>query len=131
MSKTTEFELPDWASADAKGRIVIDPDKAYPEILKEVLPALGLEEPNRYAIEVAYQFAKLHVLKATAKTRARGKAKKAPEMEVRADGGRKERWRVTNFPEVEGFAEGSSVTLATNGRGARGLYQRLYGFVPQ
>jgi len=62
--------LPDWANCTGKGRIEIDADAMYPDML----PAIGAPEiPSDLWLEAAYQCAKMEV------QRAIGGTETAPE----------------------------------------------------
>lgn len=107
--------LPEWAEKHpTQGNAVLaDPDKFYPALLKE----LGVEKPDKYWIEVAYQCMKLDLQTAMRKF--------GFTIHVRADDGRKDRWSLANFTGTQ-----ADVARATKGKEARGHYQRIRGFIP-
>ena len=126
MPKQAAINLPAWATQQEDGRIFIDPDEAYPEVLEEILPALGLEEPDQYAVACAYHFARLHVMHAIRRKPSDPAPKRTPQFRVRSHEGRKDRWSLKNFP----VTPGKTPDTATKGKGAKRLYQEIYGFVP-
>lgn len=107
--------LPAWASMHPTNKvaIVVDPDIAYPAILKE----LGEATPNKFNVEVAYQFVKMD-LQTAMKTFGF-------MVLIRSDGGRKDRWALANLPGTD-----ADIAHATNGLAARGLYRKLRGALP-
>lgn len=114
-----------------KNVLLIDPDTAYPAILKELsdnfqmleinlgrdLPGLDLGNPSKYWVEVAYQISKMDTQHAMGRMNF--------ERNVRADDGRKETWNLELRPgSVQDYER------ATKGREARVHYQKLRGFIP-
>jgi hypothetical protein len=105
--------LPAWATlTEREGRIpVVDVDThaAYPEMLRE----LGVEQPDQYWLEVAYQCMKLDLQVAM----------RAPSFEIRMHDPDK-RWALKDHPE------GRGIEAADRGGGARAEYRRMRGFLP-
>lgn len=109
-------KLPKWLSQRDDGIFVIDPDLAYPAIFA----ALGVDKPDQYWTEVAYQSAKMEVQRLIVGTELA--PEDAPlEIHVNTEGDRKERWSLANMPE------GRGVEVATKGREARVHYERIIG----
>lgn len=115
--------LPAWASLHAtqENTIIADPDLFYPAILGEIAaetPTLNLKKPNRYWLEVAYQFMKMdlqHAVGAFGFT-----------INVQSGDGRKDRWSYKKFPGND-----ADVARATRGLEARAHYERIRGFIPR
>ena len=119
---TSSVLLPAWAQRREDGVILIDPDLAYPEFLKE----LGVAAPDRYWVEVAYQCAKLEVLRLVSHTDWDRRGDGVPlQFMILAHDGRKDRWALANLPA------GRGEDAATKGLEAREHYRRLRGFIPQ
>ena len=117
--------LPAWATphedfAKAKsladvGVVVVDPDLAYPALLKE----LGVPdaEINKYWLEVVYQCVKLDLQTAMGRF--------GFKILIRSDGDRKERWALSKWPGGP-----DQVLRATKGLEAKAHYRRIRGFIP-
>lgn len=115
------MQLPDWASQNEAGDIIIDADTAYPALLAELEPhfkAKGIAETDQYCIETVYQFAKLDVRRALV---LGGESAWPARILIQGD---KTRWALKQWPVGRGGEK------ATQGREARHLYQKVRGFVP-
>jgi hypothetical protein len=112
-------KLPKWMSRNKSGAFIVDPDLAYPAILK----ALGVEEKDfdQYWIETAYQCAKLAVNDAVAGTDMDPRPEKPLVILIQSLGDRKERWALRNFKT------GRGVAVATKGGEAKAHYERVAG----
>ena len=119
----TDTPLPGWLDP-IKGKpfaYVADPDKFYPVILKFM--GMTPKTATRYDMETA-----LGVMKKLAQWHSkRCKHGFARDLLVRADGGRKVKWRITGFPV--GDKPDISSPLATAGRNGavREVWSRLMG----
>jgi hypothetical protein len=113
--KVKEVHLPDWATLAFEGDenrvpvVDVDADAAYPALLSE----MGVQEPDRFWLETAYQFIKLDCQVALRRF----------AFEIRIHDPEKN-WRQEDFPA------GKGAEAATFGREARETYRRLRGFVP-
>lgn len=123
----SEINLPAWATLKGKNRggmpvIEVDPDKMYPALLEEY----GVDKPDQYWLEVCFQSMKLDLQQAAGTIQI--------EIHIRADGGRKERWRQDAHPEGKAQekhnAHRSGVEAASRGLEARHHYKKLRGVVP-
>lgn len=118
-----QVSLPDWARVSGKSSdrvsIVIEADTDA--AMKEWLALLGIERPDQYWIEVAYQCAKLDLQSAIAGTPydPRTSGKSAQFNFSRAD-----QWALKKFPVGRGTGP------ATEGREARAHYIRIRGAMP-
>ena len=112
--------LPKWMKRQANGAISIDPDGAYPDILA----ALGVEKKNwdQYWIEVAYQCAKLEVLRVISHTEYDPRPAKSLLINIES---RKDTWALSKFKP------GKGVVAASNGKEAREHYRKWRGFIPE
>jgi hypothetical protein len=110
-AKAASSRLPEWATlTEREGRIpVVDVDThaAYPELLGE----LGVDQPDRYWVEVAYQCIKLDLQLAM----------RTPSFEIRMHDEGKQ-WALKDLPEGQGVEAAD--------RAARGEYRRIRGFLP-
>lgn len=111
-------EMPkDWMTVENNGVVVIDPNVAYPHILSQV--GLDPDAPDQYALEAAYQCAKLEV------ARVMGPSRDAVRViHIRSDGDRKDRWSLANH------RRGKGADAASKGLEARELYRQWRGVVP-
>lgn len=100
-------KLPSWLTVRSNGAAVVDPDKAYPIILK----ALGVEkkDADQYYIETAYQCAKMAAQDILTEP---GKVLTIL-IECRPE------WALAKFPV------GRGIILATKGREAKALYGKV------
>lgn len=123
----TKRALPAWASQHAtqENIIIADPDLFYPAILAEIAadehpknPPLNLKKPNRYWLEVAYQFMKMDLQFAVGTF--------GFTISVASGDGRKGRWNYKHHPGTD-----ADVVRATNGLEARAHYERIRGFIPK
>lgn len=107
--------LPSWAVPHPtdKNAVLVDPDLAYPALLKE----RGITTPTNFDIEVAYQFIKMDL------QRAMGRFDFT--IHIRSDGDRKQRWNLTMFPGGTGF-----IFAATKQMHARRIYKEIRGKLP-
>lgn len=119
----TDRRLPAWARLRADGCVVIDPDRMFPAMFKEVgAPA----DVDRYWLAMAKQFAKFHVQRAVAGTDLDPRREGRPlHLKIVGKGAYRDRWALANFPE------GRGEQAALQGKEARDLYRQKYGFVPQ
>lgn len=112
--------LPAWAEphpTDPRA-VLVDPDKAYPEILTE-LKRFGADptKPNKYFVEIAYQFIKMDLQVALQRFNF--------TIHIRSDGDRKQRWNLSMLP-----GDDAEIVQATKGREAREHYKAIRGFIP-
>lgn len=129
----TTATLPDWITPveGFKHRYVLDPDKFYPAILKE----LNVQDPDQYWLEITHQIAKLD---AQIAIKAAGLARDDVSLVliIRGDEGYKDRWALKNHDA----GQMAAVLSKTNGDRkaadkivagvAREHYKRLRGFLP-
>jgi len=114
--------LPKWLSRRADGAFVIDPDIAYPLILKE----LGVNDGDldQYWIECAYQAAKLATQDLVTGTELDPRPKLGFVIVIDSAGGRKDRWALKNHKPGK---PGRDVNAATKGLQAKQHYTRIAG----
>jgi hypothetical protein len=105
--------LPSWVTRDKNGVFNVDPDVAYPQVLK----ALKVEKPDQYWLEVAYQCVKLKV---QALASGAGQDPSRPVV-IHIEGGaeNKKSWALSNFPA------GRGAMAATKGLEAKAHYERI------
>jgi hypothetical protein len=108
--------LPKWVTHRKDGVFVVDPDIAYPAVLK----ALGLGgKPDQYQLETAYQCVKMKVQELA---EAAGHDPKKPLIIHIAGGGTaKKSWALSAHPRGRGSE------AATQGREARVHFERVRG----
>lgn len=135
MAETQNIHLATWLTRGPDGMLYIDPDIAYPAMLK----ALGVEpeDIDQYWLEVCYQCVKLETdriaLERGFHPRQTGIGLSRTIM---SEGGRKQRWAIKNYPDRHADVwpgtntPRSGVDRATNGKEAREHYKRIRGFVP-
>jgi hypothetical protein len=109
--------LPPWLSRRDDGVFEIDPDLAYPAILK----ALGIRdsEIDQYWLEVAYQCAKLHVQELVSGSELDPRPKMALQIHILSHGARKDRWALRKHKA------GRGARRASEGREAKVHYPRI------
>lgn len=111
--------LPEWASVKTPGKIEVLADQFYPEYLVE----LGVEEPDQYWLEVAFQCMKMDIQSAVIGTDAMPEFGGALVISVRdmtkTDGLSK--WAQAAYPK------GKGAESATKGKEARDHYARIRG----
>lgn len=113
-------QLPKWITRRDDGAFVVDPDIAYPLILKEM--GVNDGEADQYWIECAYQCAKLKVQELVTGTELDPRPKLGFVIIIDSSGGRKDRWALSKFkPGVAG----RDVNAATKGLHAKAHYRRI------
>lgn len=112
--------MPKWMTRRDNGVIVIDPDGAYPEILA----ALKVEKKDwdQYWIEVAYQCAKLEVMRIIHGTEFDPRPAKSLVIHIES---RKDTWALAKFKS------GRGAVAASKGGGAREHYKKWREFIPE
>lgn len=109
-------KLPKWLMQREDGAFVVDPDIAYPLVMK----ALGIKDIDQYAVETAYQCTKLAVqdmiLGSDLDPRPKGMGL---TIVINSAGQRKERWALS------AFQPGRGVGAATKGLEAKQNYARI------
>ena len=117
MPQTAE-RLPEWAEKHPSNpnTYLVDSDKFYPALLKEIFPNTDPEKADQYQLEVCYQCMKLDM--------QANLMRFGFKIIVRADDGRKARWRHADRPKGRGAA------AASKGNEARAHYRRIRGFIP-
>jgi len=100
-------KLPKWLTVRPDGVAVVDPDKAYPIVLK----ALGVadKDVDQYYVETAYQCAKMAAQDLLGQQGA--------VLQIRIEC--RPKWALKNFPV------GRGIVLATKGREAKALYGKV------
>jgi len=111
MAKT----LPKWLTRAEDGAFVIDPNIAYPEILK----ALGVADKDvtQYWIECAFQCAKIAVQDLVTGTELDPRPARALVIVIAGDVDRKEKWALKNYDR------GKGLQAATKGLEAKRHYE--------
>lgn len=112
--------LPVWLKKNEKGVFEVNPDIAYPEVMK----ALGIDPKklDQYLMEVVYQCTKLEVMRIVKIEEIDPRPDKVLVIDIKSN---KEKWALTNFPK------GKGLDVATKGREAREYYIKWRGFIPQ
>jgi len=113
-----ELVLPKWAKVIAPGKIEIDADGFYPELLEELDAP---EELDQYWLETAFQCAKMDIQLAVAGTEAKPKPGGALVIIVKDNSKESGKWALKNHPK------GKGVEAATKGREAREHFKRIRG----
>ncbi len=110
--------LPEWAEKHPymPNTYLVDSDKFYPVLGREFFPGSDPAKFDQYQMEVIYQIMKLDM---QAHLRRYGF-----KIIVRADDGRKAKWRHADRPK------GRGEKAASKGNEARGHYRRIRGFIP-
>lgn len=112
-------KLPAWLTHRKDGCFVVDPDLAYPKVLE----TLGVKEKDydQYWIEVAYQCSKMAVQEIVTGTELDPRVKGGMTLVIiiESAGGRKDRWKLANYPA------GRGVTAATRGLEAKAHFPRV------
>lgn len=113
-------KLPKWLSQRADGAFVIDPDIAYPIMLR----AMGVNEADadQYWIECAYQCSKMEVQNLITGTELDPRPKMGFVIVIDSSGGRKDRWALRNFKPGK---PGCDINAATKGLQAKQHYARI------
>jgi|GEM_PF-5729779 len=108
-------KLPKWLTTIIPGKVVVDPNIAYPAVFK----ALGIADKDidQYWVEVAFQCAKMATQDAI--LGSEHDTGRALMILINGDGDRKSRWALKNFKP------GRGVAAATKGREARIHYQHI------
>lgn len=112
--------MPAWMTRRDNGTIVIDPAGAYPEILAAI--EVEKKDWDQYWIEVAYQCAKLEVLRVIKDMEFDPRPAKSLVIHIES---RKESWA------LDKFSPGRGAAAASKGREARQHYRKWRGFVPE
>lgn len=110
MAKDATAVLPDWADYEGDNTIVVDPDKAYPALLREL--DVKQDEIDQYWAEVAYQCMKMDLQAAMDRFNFQIKVLNRPK------------WALASLKP------GKGAEAATQGREARAHYMRLRGALP-
>lgn len=116
-------KLPKWLTVRKNGVVVVDPDIAYPLILKEL--GVAEKDVDQYWIEVAYQCAKMATQdlifdsEYDPRPKNHGDKGSALVILIEAGGDRKDRWALKKFPV------GKGIMVATKGLEAKGHYARI------
>jgi hypothetical protein len=97
MAKT----LPKWLSRAEDGSFIIDPNIAYPEILKHL--GVDAKDVNQYWIESAFQCAKIAVQELVYGTELDPRPARALVIVVSGDVDRKEKWALKNYERGKGL----------------------------
>jgi hypothetical protein len=110
--------LPEWAEKHpyTPNAYLVDSDKFYPALGKAIFPKTAPDKLDQYQMEVIYQCMKLDMQTHLMRFNFR--------IIVRADDGRKDRWRHDKRPKGLGAA------AASKGNEARAHYRRMRGFIP-
>lgn len=114
-------QLPKWLTRRKDGAFVVDPNIAYPLILKELKVKDG--EVDQYWIECAYQCAKLKVQELITDTELDPRPDAGFVIIIDSGGDRKERWALRNFKPG---SPGRDVNAATKGLQAKAHYRRIH-----
>lgn len=93
-------KLPSWLTVGPKGAFYVDPDIAYPHILKLIGVKDG--QVNQYWMEVALQCAKLAVEEIVRGTDLDPRPARVITIMITAAAGRKDRWATKKFPHGRG-----------------------------
>ena len=115
--------LPAWLSRRDNGVFVIDPDIAYPAILKRLGVKTG--DYDQYWLETAYQCAKLAAQELILGTELDPRPAATLVLIIDSGGGRKERWALRNFRTGKGAIAATGVRSLTEPSQAKVSYRGI------